>query len=342
VSRHPRTSWVLGFILTPVTVTLENDFMTVADPFRRELVAHCYRMTGSSSEAEDLVQETYLRAWKSYDRFEGRSSVRTWLHRIATNVCLTALEGRDRRPLPVGLGAPSSNATDDLVQRGEVAWLEPISDDAVGFDDPAGTVVTRASVRLAFVAALQHLSARQRAVLVLREVLQWSAAEVAEQLDTSVPAVNSLLQRARAQLGALHPDEDSVVLPDSADTRKLLAAYVANFENYDFDSMAALFSREAVWEMPPFEGWYEGPETIVDLFLKACPAEKAGDMHLLPAAANGQPALAMYMRDADGVYRPFHLQVLDVVDGRIQHVVAFFDHDLFTRFGLPIELGTRH
>ncbi len=325
-----------------MTVALENDFMTVADPFRRELVAHCYRMTGSASEAEDLVQETYLRAWKAYDRFEGRSSVRTWLHRIATNVCLTNLQGRDRRPLPAGLGAPSSNAHDDLVERGEVPWLEPISDDAIGLDDPAGAVVTRESVRLAFVAALQHLSARQRAVLVLREVLQWSAAEVAEQLDTSVPAVNSLLQRARAQLGALHPDQDSVVLPDSADTRKLLAAYVANFENYDFSSMAELFSREAVWEMPPFTGWYQGPENIVELFRYACPAEKSGDMHLVPAAANGQPALGLYMRSPDGVYRPFQLHVLDVVDGRIRHAVAFFDVHLFQRFGLPLELGTPH
>ncbi|MGI8456650.1 MAG: sigma-70 family RNA polymerase sigma factor [Propionibacteriaceae bacterium] len=325
-----------------MTVAFENDFMTVAEPFRRELLAHCYRMTGSASEAEDLVQETYLRAWRSYDRFEGRSSVRTWLHRIATNVCLTNLEGRHRRPLPTGLGAPSSNAHDDLVQRDEVPWLEPISDDAIGLDDPAGTVVTRDSVRLAFVAALQHLSARQRAVLILREVLQWSAAEVAEQLSTSVAAVNSLLQRARTQLGALHPDEDSVVLPDSAATRALLAAYVANFENYDFTSMAELFTREAVWEMPPFEGWYQGPDAIVELFRTACPAEKAGDLHLVPASANGQPALGLYLRAPDGVYRPFQLQVLDVVDGQIRHAVAFFDTQLFRRFGLPQELGTPH
>ncbi len=179
-----------------------GDFLAQAEPYRRELLAHCYRMTGSLHDAEDLVQETFLRAWKSYDRFEGKSSVRTWLHRIATNTSLTALEGRQRRPLPTGLGAPSSNPTDELVERSEVPWLEPLPDDA---SDPSVIVGSRESVRLAFVAALQHLSPRQRAVLLLRDVLQWRAAEVAEAIDTSVAAVNSLLQRARAQLEAVGP-----------------------------------------------------------------------------------------------------------------------------------------
>ncbi|WP_237752556.1 sigma-70 family RNA polymerase sigma factor [Mycolicibacterium aromaticivorans] len=316
-----------------------GDFLAQAEPYRRELLAHCYRMTGSLHDAEDLVQETFLRAWKSYDRFEGKSSVRTWLHRIATNTSLTALEGRQRRPLPTGLGAPSSNPNDDLVERAEVPWLEPLPDSL--YEDPADPSVivgSRESVRLAFVAALQHLSPRQRAVLVLRDVLQWRAAEVADAIDTSVAAVNSLLQRARAQLEAIGPSQDDELSPPESDeAREKLADYISAFEDYDIDRLVKMFTDEAIWEMPPFDGWYQGGPTIGALIHQNCPAEKAGDMRLLPLTANGQPAAAMYMRlpETGGRHVPFQLHVLDVRADGVSHVVAFLDTSLFAKFGLP-------
>ena len=219
-------------------------FLADAQRYRRELLAHCYRMTGSLHDAEDLVQETYLRAWKAYDRFEGKSSVRTWLHRIATNTCLTAIKGRQRRPLPTGLGAPSSDPYGELEMRAEVAWLEALPD---GTDDPADPSVivgSRESVRLAFIAALQHLSPRQRAVLVLRDVLQWKAAEVADAIGTTTAAVNSLLQRARAQLDTIGPSQDDpIAAPESPEARDLLARYIAAFEDYDIDTLVTMFTR---------------------------------------------------------------------------------------------------
>src|ERR1700760_347466 len=227
-----------------------QEFSATAEPYRRELLAHCYRMTGSLHDAEDLVQETLLRAWKAYDRFEGKSSVRTWLHRIATNTCLTALESRQPRRLPTGLGAPSSDPTADLIEGAEVPWLEPLP-------DPATVVGDRESVRLAFVAALQHLSARQRAVLVLRDVLQWKAAEVADAIGSTAAAVNSLLQRARAQLDAAGLSaDDRLTAPDTADAQNLLARYMAAFEACDIERLVDIFTSEAIWEMPPFVGWY--------------------------------------------------------------------------------------
>lgn len=309
----------------------DDDFLAQAEPYRRELLAHCYRMTGSLHDAEDLVQETFLRAWKAYDRFEGKASVRTWLHRIATNTCLTALEGRQRRPLPTGLGAPSSNPTDELVEGAEVPWLEPLP-------DPSEIVGSRESVRLAFVAALQHLSPRQRAVLVLRDVLQWRAAEVADAIGASPAAVNSLLQRARAQLNAVGPSEDDPLsAPDSPEARDQLARYISAFEDYDIERLVEMFTAEAVWEMPPFVGWYQGGPAIGDLIHHNCPANAAGDMRLLPLTANGQPAAAMYMRrpEIDGRHMPFQLHVLDVSPSGVSHVVAFLDTSLFAKFGLP-------
>lgn len=313
----------------------DDDFLAQAEPYRRELLAHCYRMTGSLHDAEDLVQETFLRAWKAYDKFEGKSSVRTWLHRIATNTCLTALEGRQRRPLPTGLGAPSSNPTDELVERAEVPWLEPLPDPA---NDPSDIVGSRESIRLAFVAALQHLSPRQRAVLVLRDVLQWRAAEVAEAIGSSTPAVNSLLQRARAQLDAVGPsEEDQLAAPESPEAREQLARYIAAFEDYDIERLVTMFTDEAIWEMPPFVGWYQGGPAIGDLIHHNCPASGAGDMRLLPLTANGQPAAAMYMRlpDTGGRHVPFQLHVLELRPGGVSHVVAFLDTSLFAKFGLP-------
>ncbi|SEG94416.1 RNA polymerase sigma-70 factor, ECF subfamily [Nonomuraea solani] len=314
-----------------------EDFLRLADPMRRELLAHCYRMMGSVHDAEDQVQETYLRAWRAYDGFEGRSSLRTWLYRIATTTCLTALDSRGRRPLPTGLGAPSLEATAPLVQDTEVPWLEPVPDALAGAggDDPASIVTERESIRLALIAALQHLPPRQRAVLILRDVLRWKAAEVAEAVGTSVAAVNSILQRARAQLSEVSPSLDDPVEPLSDEQREQLDRYVAAFENYDIDGLVHLFTKDAVWEMPPFVGWYQGPETIAELTRTQCPAEAPGDLKLVPTAANGQPAFAVYFRGDDGVYRQFALMVLTFSGTQISHVGMFFEEKLFETFELP-------
>ncbi len=314
-------------------------FIADAQRYRRELLAHCYRMTGSLHDAEDLVQETYLRAWKAYDRFEGKSSVRTWLHRIATNTCLTALEARKRRPLPTGLGAPDSDPTAELESRPEVPWLEPLPDHDDSAD-PSNVVGTRESVRLAFIAALQHLSPRQRAVLVLRDVLQWKAAEVADAVGASTAAVNSLLQRARAQLDSVGPSVDDVVAaPDSPEARQLLARYIAAFEDYDIDTLETMFTADAIWEMPPFDSWYVGPAAIGALSRDKCPAERAGDMRFVSTTANGQTAAGMYLRNPQtGAHEAFQLHVLDITEAGITHVVAFLDTRLFEKFGLPAVL----
>jgi RNA polymerase sigma-70 factor (ECF subfamily) len=314
----------------------DDEFLLKAEPHRRELLAHCYRMTGSLHDAEDLVQETYLRAWKAYGGFKGQSSLRTWLYRIATNTCLTALDSRQRRPLPTGLGQPSSDPVDDIAARDEVPWLEPLPDDSA---DPSTIVGSRESVRLAFVAALQHLSPRQRAVLVLREVLQWKASEVADAIGSSTAAVNSLLQRARAQLDAVGPSEDDQLAePDSPETKDLLDRYIAAFEDYDIDKLVDLFTADAVWEMPPFDGWYQGPANIVLLSKTHCPAERAGDMQFIRTTANGQPAAALYMINREtGKHEPFQMHVLAVGRDGISHVVAFHMTS-FEKFGLPAHL----
>ncbi|PRC45544.1 RNA polymerase subunit sigma-70, partial [Mycobacterium sp. ITM-2017-0098] len=292
-------------------------------------------------DAEDLVQETYLRAWKSYGGFQGKSSVRTWLYRIATNTCLTSLEGRKRRPLPSGLGGAAADPNDGITARPEITWLEPLPD--APHDDPSDPSViaeSRESVRLAFIAALQHLSARQRAVLVLREVLQWKAAEVGEAIGASTAAVNSLLQRARAQLDEMQPSRDGEpASPESPEAADMLARYVSAFEAYDMDKLVELFTADAVFEMPPFDSWYQGPADIVTLSKNHCPAEKAGDMRFLTTTANGQPLAALYMLNPQtGVHEAFQLHVLDVRGTGIAHVVAFKEDDLFAKFGLPATL----
>lgn len=309
----------------------EDAFLADAQKYRRELLAHCYRMTGSLHDAEDLVQETYLRAWKSYKGFQGKSSVRTWLYRIATNTSLTALDGRARRPLPTGLGAPSSDPVDEIHARAEVPWLEPLPDEAA---DPSSIVGSRESVRLAFIAALQHLS-RVNGRCWCCAVLQWKAAEVADALGTSTAAVNSLLQRARAQLDAIGPSEDDQLRPpESPEAQDLLACYIAAFETYDIDKLADLVTADAVWEMPPFDGWYQGPHDIVLLSKTHCPAERPGDMRLVPTTANGQTAAALYMRNpATGRHEAFQLHVLDVTPDGVSHVVAFHA-TTFAPFGL--------
>jgi RNA polymerase sigma-70 factor (ECF subfamily) len=316
---------------------MSEDFESLADPYRRELFAHCYRMLGSVHDAEDLVQETYLRAWRAYDRFEGRSSLRTWLYRIATTACLTALESRGRRPMPTGLGSPDSDPADPLVEHTEVPWLEPVPDAMAGADhgDPAAIVTSRESIRLAFVAALQHLPPRQRAVLILRDVLKWKAAEVAEAVGTTTTAVNSILQRARAQLDQAAPSPDEVSEPASAQQRELLDRYVRAFEAKDIPAIVELFTKDVVWEMPPFAEWYLGPENVGRHLDMRCPAIKDG-MRLVPVEANGQAAYGTYIRtEEDGEFFAFLIQVLTLDEDRITHVANFLDTRLFETFGLP-------
>ncbi|WP_254548662.1 sigma-70 family RNA polymerase sigma factor [Catellatospora tritici] len=312
-----------------------DDFERLTGPFRTELLAHCYRMLGSVHDAEDLVQETYLRAWRSYDAFEGRSSLRTWLYRIATNACLTARESRDRRALPSGLGAPVADPHLPVpAALPEVPWLQPAPDSlfGAGSDDPAAIVVSRHTTRLALVAALQHLPPRQCAVLILRDVLQWRAAEVAELLGTTTAAVNSALQRARAQLELVAPAEDEVV--DVPGQRALLDRYVAAVENADTAALVGLLTEDAVWEMPPFASWLFGRD-LIGRFLKAqCPSDP-GDNLLVPTRANGQPAFGAYLRGADGVHRAGSIKVLTITRGAISRILSYEDPDLFELFGLP-------
>ncbi len=328
--------------MSTLDVTVE-EFPTVAESYRRELTAHCYRMTGSVSDAEDLVQETYLRAWRAFEDFEGRSSVRTWLYRIATNVCLTNLESKSRRPMPTGLGLPGARAGDELVEASEVPWLEPVPDVMVdpwsggANADPAQVVGNREAIRLAFVAALQHLPPRQRAVLVLRDVLRWSAKETAGALETSVPAVNSALQRAHAQLAEKQLTEGTVEDRLSPELEAMLERYVRAFWDKDVEALATMLAHDAVWEMPPFMSWYAGAENIAALIDTQCPGH-CHDMPMLRTQANGQPAYGLYLRRPEGHFTPFQLQVISIVDGKVQHVAAFFSPGLFERFGLPASL----
>ncbi|MQA03993.1 MAG: sigma-70 family RNA polymerase sigma factor [Streptosporangiales bacterium] len=317
-----------------------EDFLKETDTYRRELLAHCYRMLGSVHDAEDMVQETYLRAWRSHERFEGRSSIRTWLHRIATNACLTALDSSSRRIMPTALGEPNGDPTVGVVARSEVSWLEPVPDTMLESDaDPASVVGSKESVRLAFIAALQHLPPRQRAVLVLRDVLKWKAAEVAEALETTTTAVNSILQRARAQLEQVTPTEDSVTEPTDAQQRALLDRYVKAFEDKDVAGMVELFTKDAIWEMPPFDAWFQGPDDIARLIDLQCPAKGRDSMRLVPTWANGQPAFGLYLRENDDEeFRPFNLPVLTMSPDGVSYVHCFCDLKLFETFGLPASL----
>ncbi|MFC5754149.1 sigma-70 family RNA polymerase sigma factor [Actinomadura rugatobispora] len=322
--------------MTNSTIEQDQDFQRLADPYRRELLAHCYRMLGSIHDAEDLVQETYLRAWRSYGNFEGRSSLRTWLYRIATNCCLTAIDQRGNRPMPSGLGAPSDDPERPVVASPEVPWLEPVPDSVLGADavDPATIVASRETTRLAFVAALQHLPPNQRVVLILRDVLKWKAAEAAERVAVSTASANSALQRARAQLQQVAPREDELVEPTDPGQRELLDRYASLFENADIKGLVELFKEDAVWEMPPFPQWFVGRDVIARLILAQCDPEP-GELRLVPTAANGQPAFAMYRRDEDGVHRPYQIQVLSITGEGITQASVFFDTTLFATFGLP-------
>jgi RNA polymerase sigma-70 factor (ECF subfamily) len=319
-------------------MTVSEDFTGQTDRFRGELLAHCYRMLGSAEEAEDLVQETYLRAWRSFDGFEGRASVRTWLYRIATNVCLTAIERRGRRPLPSGLGGPADDPEAPLVAGPEVAWLQPFPGAplAAEHQDPAAAAVSRAGIRLAFVAALQYLSARQRAVLILRDVLEWPAAEVADLLGTTTTAVNSGLRRARAQLAQLLPAEDELAEPAGPEARALLDRFATAIENADASALAALLAADVTLEMPPVLTWFTGRRAVVR-FIASNFLTEPGRERLVPVTANGQPTFAVYEREPGGAYRAHAVQVLTVTGKGIARIVAFGDPALFTSFGLPQE-----
>ncbi|MEV4655636.1 sigma-70 family RNA polymerase sigma factor [Micromonospora sp. NPDC049301] len=305
------------------------------EEFRVELTGYCYRMLGSLFDAEDAVQETLLRAWRGWDGFDGRSSPRTWLYRIATNVCLDLLRGRRRLALPVDLGDPSPPVAAALGEP-ETGWVGPAPDASVlpTATDPAELAVVRESVRLAFVAALQHLPARQRAVLILRDVLRWRADEVSGLLDTTVPAVNSALQRARATLADRVGDAPGQPL-DRAH-RDLLDRYVQLFERYDVDALVGLLRADAVQTMPPYRMWLRGPGDIGRWLVG--PGAACRGSRLVRVAANGGPAFAQYRPDPAGGHRPFSIQLLDVAGGRITRLTHYLDPGLFPRFGLPARL----
>lgn len=323
------------------TAATDGTFEELTAPLRGELLAHCYRMLGSAGEAEDMVQETYLRAWKAFHSFEGRSSVRTWMYTIATNTCLTALKRQSRRPLPSGLGQPPGDPRVPVVEDRSRDWLEPLPDRLVWGEaqpDPADAAVASEGVQLAVVAALQDLPPRQRAALVLRDVLQLSAAETAEALGCSVAAANSALQRARATLGDGVSRAGRRVHELTEDERAVFAAFCEAFERYDVPAVVAVMADQAQWQMPPFDRYYLGRQAIADLISTQCPASGPRDLLMLPTVSNGQPAAGMYFRGEDGVHRPFQLVVLDIVDGVVTSVVGFFSEEAFAQAGLPAEV----
>jgi RNA polymerase sigma-70 factor (ECF subfamily) len=314
---------------TPAPIDIEGELAT----YRRELTGYCYRMLGAASEAEDAVQETAVRAWKAIDRFEGRSSVRSWLYRIATNVCVDMLRSPQRRARPMDLGASSSLEAAVLRTQPEHAFVQPVADHRViaTDGDPADVAAARDSIRLAFVAALQHLPARQRAVLILCEVLRWPAAEVAELLEVTVASVNSALQRARATLGELDVERlDTTVDPAH---EALLARYVDAFERYDMAALAQLLRDDVVISMPPHDLWLEGTDNVIGWM--AGPGQGCAGSRLLPVSVNGTAGFGSYKAVAPRRWEPWALQVIEVKDGRISGHHNFLSVELFAEFGLP-------
>ncbi|HET7137959.1 MAG TPA: sigma-70 family RNA polymerase sigma factor [Gaiellaceae bacterium] len=301
------------------------------EQYRRELTGYCYRMLASPFEAEDAVQETMVRAWRAYDRFEGRSALRSWLYRIATNVCFDMLNGRERRPRPMDLGPAGAPVVENLNVPAEVTWLQPIPDSHL----PEETAIERESVRLAFVAALQHLPPRQRAALILAEVLRWQASEIAELLETSVPSVNSALQRARATIASRDLTKSE---PAEEIDRELLERYVAAFEAYDIEALTSLIQEDATQSMPPFDLWLRGRDDIITWWFG--PGIGCQGSRVLPVGSvNGSPAFAQYKPAEGGGYEPWALQVLEIADGRVVEFSFFLDTDaLFPLLGLPARL----
>ena len=308
--------------------------------YRVELTGYCYRMLGSAFDAEDAVQETMVRAWRGFDQFEGRAALRSWLYRIATNVCLDMLSGRQRRARPMDLASPQPAEADLLgAPLPETTWILPIPDGRVlpTDGDPAELAVARESIRLAFVAALQHLPPRQRAVLILREVLRWQATEVAELLDTTVASVNSALQRARSTLSTTNVTDSDPVRPMDKKQQELLARYVEAFEQYDLDSLVSLLHEDATWSMPPYTLWMQSHAEIQRWMLG--PGSACRGSRLVPTVANGLPAFGQYRVSPQGGYEPWALQIIEISDGRISGANFFLDTaSLFPLFGLPLRL----
>ncbi|MEV1317659.1 sigma-70 family RNA polymerase sigma factor [Micromonospora arborensis] len=317
-------------------MSLENEFARV----RGGLVSHCYRMLGSLHDAEDAVQETYLRAWRGYAEFEQRSSVKTWLYRIATRTCLNALQHSSRRLVPSALGAPGTDPDNLAARAPELNWLEPLPD-RLPNADPALVVEGRQSLRLAMVAALQHLSPRQRAVLILRDVLAWPASEVADLLDTTTAAVNSALQRARADLAKLAPAEDQFREPPEHTRRALLDQYARAFEQADLAALEKLLTQDARWEMPPIPTWFNGRDNVMRL-LRAKLLPEQGVRIMVETSANGQPAFAWYVRGRDGIFHAHSIQVLTLTTAGVSAVLDFHRPDLFSAFNLPNQRSANH
>jgi RNA polymerase sigma-70 factor, ECF subfamily len=321
-----------------VSDTATVDLGRVLEQYRTELTAYCYRMLGSV-EAEDAVQETFIRAWRAYDRFEGRSALRSWLYRIATNVCFDMLSGRERRARPMDLGPSREPVESNLNVLPEATWIQPVPDALVvgNQGDPAAAVEARETIRLAFVAALQHLPPRQRAVLILCEVLRWQATEVAELLDTTVASVNSALQRARATIAMSDMQAGELAVALDTKSLELLERYVQAFEGYDMDALTALIQEDAKQSMPPFDLWLRGREDILTWWYG--PGIGCRGSKLIPTvAANGSPAFGQYKPSPDGGYEPWALQVLELSGGRIVEFSFFLDtQTVFPLFGLPLE-----
>jgi RNA polymerase sigma-70 factor (ECF subfamily) len=316
------------------------DLAVRLEAHRAELTGYCYRMLGSAFEAEDAVQETFLRAWRGFDKFEGRAALRSWLYRIATNVAFDMLSGRERRARPMDLGPAREPVAENLHTLPEVTWIEPMPDASVvpADGDPAEVAIARETIRLAFVAALQHLPPRQRAVLILCEVLRWKASEVAELLETSVASVNSALQRARATLDASELSLEKTSSLEGAD-EELLARYVEAFERYDMEALTSLIHEDASQSMPPFDLWLHGRDDILGWWVG--PGGGCRGSRVIPTvAANGAPAFGQYKPSESGDgYEPWALQVLEIEDGRIVELTFFLDTDsVFPRFGLPARL----
>ena len=319
-----------------------EQFSAETERFRRELLAHCYRMVGSAQDAEDLVQETYLRAWRSYPGFEGRASIRSWLYTIATNVCLTALKPRPVRVLPSGLAGPydGSGRPPNPAAPGEVVWLEPLPDAWVAppADDPAAVVIKRESLRLALIASLQHLPARQRVILILRDVLGFSAAETAQVVGTTTAAVKSGLQRARTRLDDLDPEPAGLLEPADQRARALLEGYIAAFERSDASLLEQVLRTDATLEATPFRDWQAGRAMCIHL-LAAYVMGAPGDWRMIATAANGQPAAVVYHRDTSGALRADGVVVLSPTAGGVSRVVKFHDPWLVAAFGCPAVLA---